>query len=88
MYPPGACIFLRRLKAKIVRKERKKAEREARKREERERRDIGRQEKTERKVWQCLVPPWNLRCLLPLSKGARQANLARQCHRVGSTASI
>ncbi len=53
MYPPGACIFLRRLKAKIVRKERKKAEREARKREERERRDIDRQEKTERKVRLC-----------------------------------
>ena len=50
MYPPGACIFLRRLKAKIVKKERKKAEREARKREQRERRDIERREKHERKV--------------------------------------
>ena len=50
MYPPGACIFLRRLKAKIVKKERRKAEREARKREQREQRDIHRREKQDRKV--------------------------------------
>ena len=50
MYPPGACIFLRRLKAKILKKERKRAEREARRREHREHRDVKRQEKQERKV--------------------------------------
>ena len=64
MYPPGACIFLRRLKAKIVRKERKKAEREARKREKVERRDIERQDKHERKVRQSLAPLPDLRRLL------------------------
>ena len=52
MYPPGACIFMRRLKAKIVKKERKRAEREARRRERREHRDVRRQEKQDRKV-QC-----------------------------------
>ena len=51
MYPPGACIFLRRLKAKIVKKERKRAEREARQRERREQRDIRRQERQGQKVW-------------------------------------
>jgi hypothetical protein len=50
MYPPGACIFMRRLKAKIVKKERKRAEREARRRERREQRDIRRQDRLDRKV--------------------------------------